>query len=69
MKNIKLSNLIKAISNYNICSGIKSEQAKKKTAICHTVPKTFDFSQNSCVPFHQVTFYHSISYVQKLHKT
>ena len=34
MYNIKLSNLITVISNYNVCSGIKSEQAKK-TAICH----------------------------------
>ena len=42
MKNITLSNLIKVISYYNICSGIKDEQAKK-TAICHSVPKTFDF--------------------------
>ena len=58
----KTSNLIKVISTYNICSGIKSQQAKKKT-ISHSVPKTFDLSQNSSVPFHQVTFYHSISYM------
>ena len=62
MKNITLSNLIKVISYYNICSGIKDDQAKK-TAICHSVPKTFDFFQNSSVPFHQVTFDHSILYV------
>ena len=62
MKNITLSNLIKVISYYNICSGIKDDQAKK-TAICHSVPKTFDFSQNSSVPFNQVTFYRSISCV------
>ena len=29
----KTSNLIKVISNYNICSGIKSKQAKKSFAI------------------------------------
>ena len=29
MKNIILPNLIKVISHYNICSGIKGEQAKK----------------------------------------
>ena len=60
MKNITLSNLIKVISYYNIGSGIKYEQAKT-AAICHSVPKTFNFSQNSSVPFHQVTFYRSIS--------
>ena len=67
MKNITLSNLIKIISYYNICSGIKDEQAKK-TAICHSVPKTFDFSQNSSVPFHKVTFYRSISCVLLIDK-
>ena len=61
----KTSNLIEVISTYNICSGIKS-QAKK--IISHSVPKTFDFSQNSFVPFHQVTFYHSISYVLLIDK-
>ena len=30
MKNITLSNLIKVISYYNICSGIKDDQAKKQ---------------------------------------
>ena len=60
-----LSDRIKVISSYNIYSGIKSQQAKKekKENICHSVPKTFDFSQNSSVPFHQVAFYHSISCV------
>ena len=32
------SYLIKGISSHNICSGIKSQQVKKK--ICHSVPKT-----------------------------
>ena len=48
----RTSNLIKGISSHNICSGIKSQQKKN---ICHSVPKTFDFSLNSSVPFHQVT--------------
>ena len=60
------SNLIKDISGHNICSGIKSQQVKK--TICHSVPKTFDFSQNSSVPFHQVTFDHSISCVLLIDK-
>ena len=62
----KRSNLIEFISAYNICSGIKSQQAKK--TISHSVPKTFDFSQNSSGPFHQVTFYYSISYVLLIDK-
>ena len=65
--NVTLSNHIKVISYYNICSGIKCEQAKK-IAVCHSVPKTFDFSQNSSVPFHQVTFYRSISCVLLIEK-
>ena len=68
MKNITLSNLIKVICYYNICSGIKDEQGKK-TAICYLVPKNFDFSQNSSVPFHQVTFYRSISCVLLIDKS
>ena len=62
----KTSNLIEVISTYNICSGTKSQQAQKP--ISHSVPKTFDFSQNFSVPFHQVTFYHSISYVLLIDK-
>ena len=57
----KTSNLIKGISCRNTCSEIKSQQVKK--SICHLVPKTFDFSQNSSVSFHRVTFDHSISCV------
>ena len=53
----KRSNLIKGICK--ICSGIKSQQVKK-TIFC-SVPKTLDFSQNYHVPFHRVTFDHSIS--------
>ena len=66
MKSIKSSNLIKVISSYNICSGIKSQQVKE--TICHSVPKTFDFFQNSSVPFHQVIFNHSISCVVLIDK-
>ena len=63
----KISNLIKGISSHNICSGIKSQEVKK--TICHSVPKTFDFSQNSSVLFHQDTFEHSISCVLLIDKT
>ena len=62
----KASNLIKGIFSHNICSGIKSQQVKK--TICHSVPKTFDFSQSSSVPFHQVTFDDSISCVLLIDK-
>ena len=56
-----MSTLIKGISSRTICSEIKSQQVKK--AFCHSVPKTFDFSQNCSVSFHRVTFDHSISCV------
>ena len=39
-----------------------------KKNISHSVPKTFDFSQNSSVPFHQVTLHYSISYVLLIEK-
>ena len=58
--------MIKVIFSYNICSGLKSQQAKKPFAINST--KTFDFSQNSSVPFHRVTFDHSISCVLLIDK-
>ena len=50
------SNLIKSISSHNICSEIKSQQGKEN--ICRSIPKTFDSSLNSSVPFHRVTFDH-----------
>ena len=62
----KTCNLTEVISTYNIYSGTKSQQAKKN--ISHSVPKTFDFSQNSSVPFHQGTFYYSISYMLLIDK-
>ena len=49
------------ISSYSICSGTKSQKAKK-TIIIH-YQRAFDFFQNSSVPFHQVIFDHSISCV------
>ena len=55
----KTSNLIKGICSHKICSGIKRQPVKK--TICHSVPKTFHFSQNCSVPFHRVAFDHSIS--------
>ena len=66
MLNVKRSDLIKSISSHNICSGIKSQQVKKN--ICRSVPKLFDFSQNSSVPFDRVTFDHSISCVLLIDK-
>ena len=62
----KTSNLIKGISSHNICSGIKSQQIKKKHLSLE--PKTFDFYQNSSVPFHRVNFDHSISCVLLIDK-
>ena len=57
----KTSNLIKgSMYSHNICSEIKRQQLKNRN-ISHSVPKTSDFSQNSSVPFHRVTFDHSIS--------
>ena len=67
-KHITLSNLIKVIFYYNICSGILDDQAKK-TAICYSIPKTFDFSQNSSVLFNQVTLYRSASCVVLIDKS
>ena len=64
MKSIKCkktSNLIKVISSYNICSGIKSQQAKKPFAIQYQ--NLLIFFQNSLVSFHQIIFDHSISCV------
>ena len=57
----KTSNLIIGICSHKICHGIKSQPVKK--TICHSVPKTFDFSQNYSVLFHRVTFDHSMSCV------
>ena len=54
VKKNHLTWLIKGISSHKIFSGIKSQQVKKN--ICHSVPKTLDFSQNSSVPVHRVTF-------------
>ena len=62
----KTPNLIKGISSHNVCPRIKIQQVKKN--ICRSVPKTFDFSQNFSVSFHQVTFDHSISCVLLIDK-
>ena len=56
----------KGICSHKICSRSKSQPVKK--TICHSVPKIFDFSQNYSVPFHQVTFNHSISCVLLIDK-
>ena len=60
-KKSHLTQQIKGISSHKICSGIKSQQVKK--TICHSVPKTLDFSQTYSVLLHRVTFDHSISCV------
>ena len=57
----KASNLIKVISSYNICYGIKSQQAKKTFVIQYQ-------KQDFFVPFHQVIFDHSISCVLLIDK-
>ena len=62
----KRSDLIKGICRHKIYSGIKSQQVKK--TICCSVSKTLDFSQNYYVPFHRVTFDHSISGVLLIDK-
>ena len=54
----KTSSLIKGISNHHISSGIKSQPVKK--TLCYSVPKTFDFAQNSSFPFHHVPFRHNL---------
>ena len=66
-KKEKPSNLIKVISSH-ICSGNKSQQEQKQPFVIHSVPKNFDFSQNSSVPFHQLTFCRSISCVLLIDK-
>ena len=54
------------ISSYSICSGTKSQKAKKPFVIHYQ--RAFDFFQNSSVPFHQVIFDHSISCVLLIDK-
>ena len=45
---LKTSNLIKVISNHNICSGIKSQQAKKKTFVISSTKNFLFFSEFLC---------------------
>ena len=47
---------------------ISALELKVKKKNCHSVRKTFDFSQNSSVSFHRVTFDHSISCVLYIDK-
>ena len=54
------------IFSHNICSGIKSQQVKK--SICLSVPKMFGFFSEFLLPFHWVTFDHSISCVLLIDK-
>ena len=46
-----------------IISALELKVNKPKNHLPLTVPKTFDFSQNSSVLFHRVTCDHSISFV------
>ena len=64
--NSKLTKMTGKDKQNHIFQKIKSQQVEK--AICCSVPKTFDFSKNSSVPFHQVTFDHSISCVLSRNK-
>ena len=56
----KTSNLIKDIS--------MELKSTSKKSICHSVPKTFDFSWNFFVLFHRVTFDYSVSCVVLIDK-
>ena len=51
---------------FNSALELKVNEQKKNLSL--TVPKAFDFSQNSYVAFHQVTFDHSSSFVLLLNK-
>ena len=44
-----------------IISALELKVNKQKKGICHLVPKFFDFSHHSAVPFNQVGLYSSIS--------
>ena len=59
------------MSSYNICSNLiklclviisalELKSTSKKKLLLLTVQKPFGFSQNYSVPFHRVTFNHSI---------
>ena len=51
-----------------IISALELKFSKKKNHLSLAVPKSFDFSQNSSVPFHWVIFDHSISWVLLIDK-
>ena len=51
---------------FNFALELKVNKQKKNLSL--TVPKAFDFSQNSSVAFHRVTFDHSSSFVLLLDK-
>ena len=51
-----------------IISVLELKFIKQKEPICNLVPKAWFFLQNSSVPFHQVTFGHSISCVLLINK-
>ena len=49
-------------------SALELKVNKQKKDLSLTVPKAFDFSQNSSAAFHRVTFDHSSSFVLLLDK-
>ena len=49
-------------------SALELKVNKQKKNLSLTVPKAFDFSQNSSVAFHRVTFDHSTSCVLLMDK-
>ena len=57
--------MIKGICSHKICSGIKNQPVKKPFV---TQYQKLDFTQNYSVPFHLVTFNHSISCVLLIDK-
>ena len=61
----KTCNMIIGICSHKICSGIKNQPVKKPFVIQY---QKLDFTQNYSVPFHQVTFNHSISCVLLIDK-
>ena len=64
----KASNLIKGICSHKICSGIKSQRVKKNHLSFSTKNLIFLSFLKYSVPFHRVTFDHSISCVLLIDK-
>ena len=67
LKNILLFNLINIIFNYNICFGIKVDQAKIRLFVIQW-QKLLIPLKNSFCPFYQITFSLSNSYMLLIDK-